>query len=35
MKENEGASFVYLYSGNIRKAIYWFAAAVITVTVTF
>lgn len=30
-----GASTVYAYHWDIRRAIYWFAAAVLTATVTF
>lgn len=30
-----GASAVYALSGDARRAIYWFAAAVLTATVTF
>ena len=29
------ASLVYLYFGDYRRAIYWFAAAVLTASVTF
>lgn len=28
------ASIVYLINGDIRRAIYWFAAAILTLTVT-
>ena len=30
-----GAGFVYLASGDIKKFIYWIAAAVLNITVTF
>jgi hypothetical protein len=30
-----GAGIGYLYQKDIRKAVYWFAAAVITASVTF
>lgn len=30
-----GASLSYLIAGDIRRAIYWFAAAVLTATVTY
>lgn len=30
-----GASIVYLFNGDYRKAIYWLAAATLTITVTF
>jgi len=30
-----GASGVYAWSGDLRRSIYWFAAAVLTACVTF
>lgn len=30
-----GAAVVYGYTGDIRKTIYWIAAAVLSITVTF
>lgn len=30
-----GAAGVYAYAGNLRQAIYWSAAAIITASVTF
>lgn len=30
-----GSSVVYLLAGDVRRAIYWLAAAVITASVTF
>jgi len=30
-----GAAVVYLWEGDIRRSIYWIAAAVLTVCVTF
>ena len=30
-----GASLMYAFDGDVRKAIYWLAAAVLNVTVTF
>lgn len=30
-----GASVVYLCQGDLRRAVYWFAAATITASVTF
>jgi len=29
------ASAVYLYQGDIRKSIYWIAAMILTITVTY
>ena len=31
---NCAAAGVYLYDGDIKKAVYWLAAAVLTITVT-
>lgn len=30
-----GAAIVYAFSGDARRAIYWFSAAVLTASVTF
>ena len=30
-----GASIVYFCAGDIRRGVYWLAAAILTVTVTF
>lgn len=30
-----GAAFVYLWGGDVRRTIYWLAAAVLTACVTF
>lgn len=30
-----GASIVYLFDGDVRKSIYWIAAAVLTAAVTY
>lgn len=29
------AALVYAYNGDVRRAVYWLAAAVLTITVTF
>lgn len=30
-----GASIIYFYNGDIRKGVYWLAAAVLNISVTF